>query len=205
MEMYQRLVAYKDQYGSTCVPVRYEIDPQLGEWVKSQRKGYNNTSNLKLSVDRRNLLNSIGFVWDPLDAKWTEMYERLVAYKEQYGSTCVPARYEIDRQLGDWVKNQRKLNNTNQPSLTAERKHQLNSIDFVWDPLDAKWTEMYERLVAYKDQYGSTCVPKSYRADRKLATWVHTQRKSYNTNSAHLTAAKKRQLSSIGFVWKVKK
>ena len=89
--------------------------------------------------------------------------------------------------------------------LSVDRRNLLNSIGFVWNARDAKWMEIYARLVVYKNQYGSTCVPQSYKADKKLASWVSNQRTKYNTNSSHLTAAKKQQLRSISFVWKVKK
>ena len=195
-EMFARLMKYKTKYQSTSVLRTFE-DGRLAFWVHFQRQMYN-----KKNVDEERIirLNSIGFVWNQQDAKWTEMYERLVAYREQYGSTCVPGRYEIDPQLGLWVDNQRKSTR----KLSVDRRNLLNSIGFDWSARDAKWTKMYERLVAYKDQYGSTCISKSYKADPKLATWVHAQRASYNKNSSHLTAEKKQQLNSIGFVWKVR-
>merc|ERR1712028_334889 len=115
--------------------------------------------------------------------------------------TCVPKLYPADPQLGNWVSLQRSYYNTNKTLLTAERLAQLDSIGFVWNVLDAKWTKLYERLVAYKEQYGSTCVPQPYKADPQLGVWVKTQRANYNKNSSYLTAAKKQQLSSIGFVW----
>jgi len=133
MELYARLVAYKDNYGSACVPQSYTADPQLGVWVDRQRLCYNNIGDRKLSVVRRNRLNSIGFIWNKLAAQWTEMYERLVAYKEQYTNTCVPRSYKADPQLATWVCLQRSNYNTNKPKLTAERINQLNSIDFIWN------------------------------------------------------------------------
>ena len=36
--------------------------------------------------------------------------------------------------------------------------------------------EMYQRLRAYKEKYKSTCVPRNFKADPKLANWVHYQR-----------------------------
>ena len=59
--MYQRLVAYKKKHnGDTKVPFRYDQDPQLGKWVRNQRRAYRNS---KMSMDRVRLLNSIGFDW----------------------------------------------------------------------------------------------------------------------------------------------
>ena len=194
--MYSRLVAYKEQYKNTCVPRSYKADPQLASWVNRQRTNYN-----KLTAERIHQLNSISFVWNSLDARWTEMYDRLVAYKNQYTNTCVPRSYDADPQLAVWVNKQRQ----NYNKITADRKHQLNSIGFVWNLLDTFWTEMYERLVVYKNQYKSTRVPRSYKADPQLARWVRTQRGNYNTNSSHLTAERIKLLNSIGFIWNARK
>ena len=198
-EMYIRLIAYNNTYQSTCVPSRCEDDPGLGNWVRKQRQLYNKN---KLTKDRINRLNSIGFVWNLLNPSWNEMYERLVAYKDQYGSTCVPNRYEIDSQLGMWVSHQRRLYNTNE--LPEERINQLNSIDFVWNARDARWMEMYARLVAYKEKHNSTCVPRSstnvpvrYKQNPQLGEWVSTQRLVFKKNT--LSTQRVQLLDSIGF------
>ena len=201
-EMYEQLVAYKNQYKSTCVPRTYKADPQLARWVSTQRGAYNHTNRSLITTDRIEQLNSIGFVWNPLDAQWMDMYERLVEYKNQYKSTSVPQSYKADPQLASWVSTQRKRYNT----LTVERKDQLNSIGFVWNAYDERWTEMYERLVAYKNQYKSTCVPRSYKADPQLAIWVLNQRGAYNhTHRLLLTTDRIEQLNSIDFIWDAKK
>ena len=202
METYERLVKYKKKYKSTCVPTVYPADPQLGRWVTDQRVGYNsNQSNL--SVDRITQLKSIGFVWNIQDAQWMEKYERLVEYKKQNKSTCVPNRYPADPQLGNWVREQRKSYNANKSKLTTDRITQLDSIGFVWNPRDAQWAEKYDRLVKYKKRNKTTCVPISYPADPQLGIWVSTQRLFYNTNRPSLTADRITQLESIGFVWKI--
>ena len=60
-EMYLRLVAYKMEHGDARVPVKYNRDPQLGQWVSNQRRA-NKTA--KMSNERAGLLNSIGFDWE---------------------------------------------------------------------------------------------------------------------------------------------
>jgi hypothetical protein len=104
MEVYQRLVVYKNKHKSTNVPNRYAEDPKLGNWVNNQRQFYHNKN---LSIERINRLESIDFVWDVYDAQWMDMYGKLVAYKKQNKSTLVPQRYEEDPKLGQWVVYQR--------------------------------------------------------------------------------------------------
>ena len=54
--MYERLVSYRQQFGTTAVPQIYNEDPALGSWVNTQRK------NCK-KKDRIQLLQDINFVW----------------------------------------------------------------------------------------------------------------------------------------------
>ena len=54
---------------------------------------------------------------------------------------------------------------------------------------------MYGRLVAYKNKYNTTCVPKKWKEDPQLTTWVNTQRhRCKDKNRTDL-------LNNIGFEW----
>ena len=58
IEMFKRLVAHKQRFQSTRVPINYTEDPRLRYWVNYQRFMYNKS---KLSEKRVELLNSIDF------------------------------------------------------------------------------------------------------------------------------------------------
>jgi hypothetical protein len=129
MRMYQKLVAYKNQHKSTNVPRHYKIDRALGNWVKKQRVNYKKN---ELFEERIKHLESIGFVWDALDAQWMEMYHRLVAYKKEYKHTFVPQKYKADPKLGVWVNAQKAAYSNGKARLSEKRLKLLNSIDFDW-------------------------------------------------------------------------
>jgi len=64
---YDELVTYCAETGNCCVPCKYDANPELGIWCKTQReqwyrlkRGLSNT----LSHDRIKALNSIGFVFE---------------------------------------------------------------------------------------------------------------------------------------------
>ena len=119
--MYGRLVDYKKKFENTRVPKSYKKDPQLGDWVKTQRY----LCKEKCRVD---LLNKIGFEWQPLNDTWMRMYNHLVSYKKKFRNTRVPKNFKEDPQLGHWVKTQRGH---------CKEKHRvdlLNKIGFEWDP-----------------------------------------------------------------------
>jgi hypothetical protein len=188
-------VAYKEKHKSASVPTRYVEDPELGQWVMTQRVSYIRN---EISEERINHLESIGFVWGVFDVKWMGMYQKLVTYKKEYNSTRVPAKYKEDPKLGNWVVvNQRKHNN--HTTLSVERINRLESIGFFWNPLDAQWMEMDQKLVAYKKQHRSTYVPQYYMKDPQLGKWVYLQRYIYRENN--LTEKRMERLNSVDFAW----
>eukprot|EP00957_Ditylum_brightwellii_P147157 11205463-Ditylum_brightwellii.AAC.1 len=79
-------------------------------------------------------LNSIGFIWDHLDHAWKEKFNQLCAFKAQYGLSNVPRNDAQNKSLGVWVNTQRVLYKKN--TLSSSRMQQLNSVDFIWDPLE---------------------------------------------------------------------
>ncbi|WP_276347226.1 helicase associated domain-containing protein [Daejeonella sp. JGW-45] len=56
--MYKRLLAFKQEFGHTRVPVYWERDPKLGKWVSRMRN-----ESAKISQARCALLDAIGFEW----------------------------------------------------------------------------------------------------------------------------------------------
>jgi len=186
MEMYDRLVAYKEKYHTAKVPAKFPEDPQLGIWADNQRHRCKDK-------DRVALLNDIDFAWEAknTDDYWTDMYERLVAYKEKYNTAKVPAKFPEDPQLGNWANNQRHR------CKDKYRVALLNDIGFIWDNrnTDAAWTEMYDRLVAYKETYDTARVPFKFPDDPKLGIWVDNQR--HRCKDKHRVSL----LNDVGFVW----
>jgi hypothetical protein len=90
MEMYNRLLAYKEEHGNARVPKRYDEDPKLGIWVLTQLRRCKDK-------DRIDLLKKIGFEWKLRDSSyWMNMYRRLVADKKEHGNT---RRYKEDPKL----------------------------------------------------------------------------------------------------------
>ena len=59
-EQYGKLKAYRDDHGHCNVPAKYKDDPELGNWVGTQRTAYKKA---KLTPERIGKLNDIGFEW----------------------------------------------------------------------------------------------------------------------------------------------
>ena len=126
-EMYGRLLAFKKKHGHCNVPVVYPPDPRLGKWARQQRSSRKQGS---LSAERINLLDKIGFSWDPLAQQWAENYQRLIAFKKKHGHCKVPVVYPFDPALGRWAGKQRRARQ--QGNLSAERIALLDKVGFHW-------------------------------------------------------------------------
>jgi len=190
-EMLGRLIAYKQEHGNCLVPINYR-DKQLAQWVMHQRSFKNRN---KLEPIRIQRLEELGFVWEPHDDSWDEMFGRLAGYKQQHGDCLVPINYS-DKQLASWVNAQR--NGKNRGKLEAPRVQRLENLGFVWGARDDSREDMFGRLAEYKRRHGDCLVPVGY-SDKQLANWIHNQRRVKNRGK--LDAARIQRLEMLGFVW----
>jgi hypothetical protein len=122
-----KLKAYKEREGHCRVPYGFKTADgfRLGKWTSSQRHGRD-----KLSPGRRQILDDLGFVWDPFKKDWEDGLGQLRAYKKREGHCRVPFYFttEDGYLLGRWVGNQRQ----NKDKMSAEFRRQLDEVGFVW-------------------------------------------------------------------------
>lgn len=106
-EGFRHLKDYKERGGHCRVPVDHKHDGfALGAWTRVQRRDKD-----KMSVDRRERLDELGFVWDsPFDTLWEKGFNYLKTFKEREGHCRVPPDHkENGYNLGSWVSVQRGL------------------------------------------------------------------------------------------------
>ena len=193
-EGYEHLQAYVKEYGNARVPQQYRSPDgyRLGQWVYGQRQSQN-----KLTSERKALLDSLDFDWEPLASQWEEGFEHLQAYVNEYGNARVPQQYRSPDgyRLGQWISNQRELRD----NLSPSEKQQLDSLGFIWDAREAQWEVGFSYLRDYIREFRHCRVPKDYTtADRfKLGQWVDVQRQSRDK----LTSKRKALLDSLDFDW----
>ena len=126
---FNELIKYKAKHGDCNVLSR---QGPLGRWVHTQRKGYKKN---KLSQDRIDRLNVVGFDWMPprgagsKERPWEIRFNELVQYKAKHGDCNVP---RSRGQLGRWVHNQREKYKTGK--LSQDRIDRLNGIGFDCTP-----------------------------------------------------------------------
>ena len=202
MQTFERLAIYKFRNKTTRVPRSYKKDPKLANWVQTQiytaRKGM-------LRDDRKRLLDSLGFSYHAARqrnrASWETMLQRFEEHQTSVRKNSNISRdiFKKNPALANWIKNNRAA--YKKGLITHERKHRLNIAGFEWRLRNEyPWEEMFDRLVAYKESYKNTNVPRIYKKDTKLANWVQTQRGQYKRNA--LLVYRINRLNGIGFQWK---
>ncbi|KAG7341299.1 helicase domain protein [Nitzschia inconspicua] len=222
--MYDRLIAYKKKHGTACVPYVCPDDPTLSSWVQANRRAYKHimtdgmdgislqnqsavlevaqkkaTKRFPASIHAARLLKllEIEFVWSPFDVQWQEWYDRLVAYKKSNGHTLVPKERPEHPDLAEWVHKQRAASET----MSEARKTALDAIGFVWDPLEARWQEMFHK---YCDMQAKNVIGNKDKMDwngKELYEWIRHQRQNYRRGG--LNKARISMLESTGFDWKI--
>ena len=84
----------------------------------------------KLSHDRIQRLEAIGFIWCRQEHAWNEMYQRLVNYKQVHGDCNVPSGWKEELQLGSWVVRQKYRRKKG--LMRGERIRMLDEVGIRW-------------------------------------------------------------------------
>ena len=92
-----------------------------------------------LKQDYYDLLEALKFNWNPTpsgglgkpkDDIWLQHYQKLVLYKNLFGTTNVSQTNKEYKALGKWVNDQR--HHYKKGRMSDFRINKLNDIDFVW-------------------------------------------------------------------------
>ncbi len=186
-DMYKELARFHEEHGHCNVPSLYGENRELGIWVNNQRSRRN-----RLSKEKIERLEELGFAWNTIEARWEEMYQALVEYRKEHGDCNVPRRYPAAPELSTWVGNQRHRKDR----LSEDQISRLDELGFCWEPYDAQWEIMYQALVDYRKEHGDCNVPQRKRG---LGHWVNRQRSDYREGKLRKDKAAK--LDEVGFVW----
>lgn len=98
----------------------------------------------------------------------------------------------------------------NPTQITPERVELLEKVNFNWSPrekIKQLWYQRYEELIEFKHAHNHCNVPKNFKSNKSLATWVDTQRYQYKKlrDGLHsqITAERIELLNQISFHWTV--
>jgi hypothetical protein len=194
----EHLRAYVREYKDCRVPPRYKSADgfKLGTWVTNRR-----IRKHLLSPKQVEILDALGFDWDPITTQWEKGFEHLRAYVKEYANCRIPMLYKSPDgyNLGRWLDNMRQ----NPNSVSPERKARLNELGFDWKPHDTAWESNLEHLRIFVNEQKHCCVPQQYKSPDgfRLGVWVNTLRRRKDT----LSPERIEILDALGFVWKVRR
>ena len=194
------LKAYKAEHGDCRVHASFKAEDgfTLGKWCSHRRNDYKNG---RLTQDRIDALNELGFVWDSIEEDFQRGLHYLKAYKRKHGDTRVHQRFltEDGFRLGAWVARRRGW--YRHERLTQDRIDALDALGLVWDPLEEDFQIGLGYLKAYKAEHGDCKVPSSFKTEDgfNLGNWCANRRGAYN--KSELSQERIDALEALGFVW----
>lgn len=188
------LERFKRKHGHCNVPGQYPENPRLGAWVNFTRQ---NTH--KLSPERRQRLEAIGFVWSVNGPNphysWDWWYEKLTKFQLLHGHCRVSEHSGPDIALGHWVSRMR----ARRGQMPKVREERLDQIGFAWSPFETAWDQKFRELSEFKTQHGHCNVPLAYAENPSLGVWLANQRAKYSRGA--LRPEREKILSALGLTW----
>lgn len=203
---------YHQKYGDLNVSSRYKTEDgfSLGNWIKNIRARFQAGG---LNADQIDALNSLGMVWNSVDAKWERCYAEAAEYYEQHGGLNCPQSYVQPNgiKLGAWLENQRTA--YQEGTLPPDRIKRLEQIGMEWNGYnDRQWRAAYQEAQRYYRQHGNLDVPYNYTCANglELGHWIVRQRMTYKgnfsdknkVNRKRLSPQRKTLLDAIGMDWR---
>ncbi len=196
-ERYGELVAYKEKFGHCDVPKRsVGKEKKLGNWIVQQRVSRNAG---RLSRAKIDLLDRVGFKWQPYGHRWRGNYLALIGFKQRFGHCRVPQEWKENQKLATWVSTQRNRRKIGQ--LQADRIEPLDKLGFDWAVDIVTWEDRFKQLCEYKERFGHTRVHARWPQNPKLGAWVVEQR--HNRRRKKIRPEYEHRLNEIGFEWNV--
>mmetsp|Transcript_5662 Transcript_5662/g.16768 ORF Transcript_5662/g.16768 Transcript_5662/m.16768 type:complete len:597 (-) Transcript_5662:558-2348(-) len=125
-QRYDELVLYKQRHGHCFVDPK--THKALSAWSKRQRHQYVRKQEGRpstLTEERERKMNDLDFAWDAHEAVWEQRFQELVQFRAQHGHVDVPGKYAANRQLGIWVKCQRKAYAVDQRKAKSSSKEEM--------------------------------------------------------------------------------
>ena len=187
-ERFNELKSYKRKHRNCDVPKNYSPNPQLGQWVQTQRSFHKRG---ELSDDRIERLEELGFQWVVgrggvfNTQKWNNRFNDLKSYQRKHGNCDVPQNYPHNPQLGVWVQTQRKTHKKGE--LSEDRIVRLNQLGFQW-------------VVVRRGRLrGSGCMGEEFEDNGKVrrqqvrSTKAGGMTKSRSSKPSSLSSSKKRK------------
>jgi superfamily II DNA or RNA helicase len=197
---FQETLLYKERTGNPNAPTIYNTPEgyPLGSWQSTQRtrKGKG-----KLSLERINLLEDIGFTWNQFDEQFEQGFQETLLLKERTGNPNAPEHDKTPEgfRIGWWQGTQR--GNYKKGKLSPDRINRLEEIGFTWNKFGEQFEKGFQETLLYKERTGNPNAPGLFKAAKgfSLGNWQIRQRINYKKGI--LSPDRINRLEEIGFTW----
>jgi hypothetical protein len=191
---------YKERTGIPNAPMRYKTMEgySLRNWQSHQMEKYKKG---KLSSDRIERLEKIGFIWDRLDEQFEKGFAETLLYKERTGNPNATRFYKTNEgfRLGFWQSHQ--MVTYRKGNLSPDRIERLEKIGFTWERQEELFEKGFAETLIYKERTGNPNASQSYKTPKgfRLGSWQNNQRTNYKKGK--LSQDRIKRLEDIGFKW----
>lgn len=193
-EMFDIFKEYIEEHGTPIMPSKccYK-GAKLGYWVSYQRLSFKEG---QLSLERQELLNSVGFAWNNKVYEWIQRIKAVEEHYNNYGDFNISRRVNGDVFYTWFCKFKKHVINGTLPDSLVSHVDRLGTefYDSLVPKKDKIW---FERFNEYKEKMVNNYVMKE--DDIYLWRWACSQRA--NKNKGTLTQDRINKLDSIGFIW----
>lgn len=190
--------SYYLEKGNCLIGDDYSINGyKIGQWLFKQKKLKKNESGL--TSRQIKLLNGINVEWDICEKTWIKYYNLAADYYNKFNSLDIPNKYVVDgARINDWIRNERKLYNSNKEEYDKTKFRLLSSIGMDFGIKRFSWDDYYKEASNYFNKHGNLDITFDYSVGNlKLGKWISKQRYQYNNKL--LDGDKVELLRSIGF------
>ncbi|MEG0836210.1 MAG: Helicase associated domain protein, partial [Christensenellaceae bacterium] len=205
-EMFECLVAYKNDFGNVDVPNTYKTADGLGlgGWCSFQRKIRKGLSAGILTDERIKKLCEIGFSWNPVDEQWENGFAHAKEFEMANGYLDVPINHicEDNFKLGAWIVHQKAA--LKNGTIGQERYEKLCEIGLEWDHDKFIWKRNYKLCYEYFQKNNNLDIPTDYVSENGVAIgiWlksIKSRKSAAKSRYKPLTKEQETQLEAIGF------
>ncbi|MDD2709965.1 MAG: helicase associated domain-containing protein [Verrucomicrobiae bacterium] len=190
-ERLAQLSQFKRRHGHCDVTKK--DDPELAEWLCGQRRRFQRGL---MPPARRQSLEGMGVVLNPLETLWEEQFEALRRFRQQHGHCVVGIHNTPNKRLLEWVQMQKLF--WSRGRLREDRRQRLEELGFVWNVKEAAWENYFRQLAEFRRKHGHCAVLKRHGTDANFLKWVERHRSAFR--KGELPAERQRRLAALGFV-----
>ncbi len=203
---YQQLVEYKSRFGDCRVPMGFEENVQLANWVSTQRQEWRSEKagrSSRLTLEKIKMLDDIGFTWRaPRGGVRRRKAPSAVAHVAIGKRNHDSSSSSEDEQT--FMCTTKSLHDTSRKKM----KTPLISSDSP-TPIAKPWMTLFQDYITQRDQHAHNKVQDPESSYPHLQEWCSVQRARYrkwkeNPDQSNITQEQINLLNSIQFDWKDK-